>query len=64
MASKSKGEKVILMPEQISTITESRDDILKGFLEQIRLLTALIEKELGREKQVEQLSISPAVGME
>ena len=50
MASKSRGEKIVLMPEQTTILTESRDDILKGFLEQMRLLTALIEKELARGK--------------
>ena len=50
MASKSRGEKIVLMPEQTSIITETRDYILKGLLEQMRLLTVSIEKELEREK--------------
>ena len=50
MASKSRGEKIVLMPEQTSIITETRDYILKGLLEQMRLLTVSIGKELEREK--------------
>jgi len=48
MASKSRGEKIIIMPEQTTILTDSRDDILKGLLEQTRTLVALITEELSR----------------